>query len=124
MASKFSVHSRNGWSNRLVPQRRQIKQRIKIITPPGKDPISLRVLRPENLPSNIKATKCHNRFTKANKHTLMLQRRQIKQRIKIITPPGKDHISLRVLRPENLPSKLQAVPRQNRLTRANKRTSH
>ena len=38
---------------------------------------------------------------------------------------GKDPISLRVLRPQNFPSKLQAGPRQNaRLTRARTRKFH
>src|SRR5580704_8550343 len=43
----------------------------------------------------------------------------------MITLPGMDPISLRVLRPQNFPSKLQAVPRQNaRLTRARTRKFH
>ena len=49
MASKSSVHSKNGWSNTLmlVSRQEQITRnfRIWIITRPGKDLISLQVLR-------------------------------------------------------------------------------
>ena len=48
MATKFFVQSNNGWSNRPVLQRRQIKQRIKIIVAPGKGtPFSPGIAPPE-----------------------------------------------------------------------------